>query len=165
MQVYVDCEFTDFINCELISIALIAEDGRELYAEIRDFDKSACSEFVRHAVLPQLGQFPEKVHAEVQLRELVMLWLADVCGESECLICVDNVIDWDLLIELLGEVPSNCRGAVIASLIDQGVRESYFQRHGGRHHALHDARAMKAATAEDLSTAFPVEKIKPTRYF
>lgn len=27
-NVYVDVEFTDFIDCDLISIALVADDGR-----------------------------------------------------------------------------------------------------------------------------------------
>ncbi len=36
MRVFVDCEFTDFIECELISLALVADDGREFYGERSD---------------------------------------------------------------------------------------------------------------------------------
>lgn len=61
VHVYVDTEFTDFLDCELISIGLVADDGREFYGERSDFEQSSCSEFVRAAVLPQLGQYPDRV--------------------------------------------------------------------------------------------------------
>ena len=52
MRIFADTEFTDFIDCDLISIALVAEDGHEFYAERTDFDHHACSAFVREAILP-----------------------------------------------------------------------------------------------------------------
>lgn len=58
MRLFVDTEFTDFIDCDLISIALVATDGREFYGERSDYDQASCSEFVRAAVLSQLGQYP-----------------------------------------------------------------------------------------------------------
>jgi hypothetical protein len=30
---FVDTEFTDFIDCQLISVAIVGEDGREFYGE------------------------------------------------------------------------------------------------------------------------------------
>lgn len=62
MRLFVDTEFTDFIHCELISVALAADDGREFYAGCSDFDRTACSEFVRAAVLPQLGTMHYAMH-------------------------------------------------------------------------------------------------------
>ena len=56
MRVFVDTEFTDFIDCDLVSVALVADDGREFYGERSDFDRASCREFVRAAVLSQLGQ-------------------------------------------------------------------------------------------------------------
>ncbi|WP_434717222.1 hypothetical protein P5X00_39880 (plasmid) [Paraburkholderia sp. A2RO-4L] len=47
MRVYVDTEFTQFIDCDLISIGLVADDGREFYGERADYDRASCSEFVR----------------------------------------------------------------------------------------------------------------------
>ncbi len=58
MHVFVDCEFTDFLECELISLALVADGGREFYGECSEYDLTNCSEFVRVAVLPQRGQHP-----------------------------------------------------------------------------------------------------------
>ncbi|CAB3809093.1 hypothetical protein LMG28614_06950 [Paraburkholderia ultramafica] len=42
MRVFVDTEFTDFIDCELVSIALVADDGREFYGERSDYDRARC---------------------------------------------------------------------------------------------------------------------------
>jgi hypothetical protein len=46
---FVDTEFTDFIDCQPISVAIVGEDGREFYGERTDFKLSACSHFVRAA--------------------------------------------------------------------------------------------------------------------
>jgi hypothetical protein len=56
MLVFLDTEFTDFVRPELISIALVAEDGREFYAERTDYRHDDCSDFVRETVLPLLGR-------------------------------------------------------------------------------------------------------------
>ncbi len=165
MKLYVDCEFTDFICCELISIALVSETGDEFYAECSDFDVSVCSQFVREAVLPQLGQPTTHTYSTCELRDALLRWWRKISAEvSECLICVDNVIDWDLLIDLLGEVPSGWRAILVGHLTDPARREAYFSRHGGRHHALHDARALCASFAGGLSNAVSVADVKPTRF-
>lgn len=47
MLVFIDCEFTDFIDCELISLAMVSEDGRHnIYLELTDFDRTKCNAFV-----------------------------------------------------------------------------------------------------------------------
>ena len=51
MRLFVDTEFTDFIDCDLVSVALVADDGREVYGERSDYDRAICNEFVRAAVL------------------------------------------------------------------------------------------------------------------
>ncbi len=60
MRLSVDCAFADFIDCDLISIALVTDDGRELYGERSDFDDGSCNAVVREAVLPQLGQHADR---------------------------------------------------------------------------------------------------------
>jgi len=52
MLIFLDTEFTQFDRPDLISIALVGEDGREFYAERTDYHRDACSEFVRKEVLP-----------------------------------------------------------------------------------------------------------------
>lgn len=55
---FIDTEFTDFNDSQLISVAIVGEDGCEFYGERSDFERPQCSDFVRDVVLPQLGQFP-----------------------------------------------------------------------------------------------------------
>ncbi|MDR6397475.1 hypothetical protein [Herbaspirillum seropedicae] len=48
-NVFIDTEFTDFLDPQLISIGLITESGEEFYAEL-PYDIKACSAFVKEAV-------------------------------------------------------------------------------------------------------------------
>lgn len=147
-RIFVDAEFTDFIECELISIALIADDGREFYGERMDFDKQICSTFVREAVLPQLGQFPDRVFSRAGLQYALREWLEQFNGGT---FCVDFQGDLDLLVDLLDGMPDGWTAHLVRDQVDQANLESYFQRFGGRHHALHDARALYHALQSDTS--------------
>lgn len=148
MYVFADCEFTDFLDCDLISIALVAADGREFYAERSDYDDAACSAFVREAVLPQLGRWPDRVTTREGLRDALLGWLGGF-GDGGY-VCVDDATDWDLLLDALGDVPPLWQGVLVGQLVNQERREGYFTKHGGRHHALHDARALRASMPENL---------------
>ncbi|WP_245176356.1 3'-5' exoribonuclease [Cupriavidus sp. AcVe19-6a] len=72
---FVDTEFTDFQDCQLISVAIVGEDGREFYGESSDFDRRTCSGFVREAVLPQLGPFPGRSMPTTQLSDELRAWM------------------------------------------------------------------------------------------
>jgi hypothetical protein len=133
MRVFIDCEFTNFIDCELISIGLVADDGREFYGERLDFDKAYCSDFARKTVLPQLGRSPDHVFSRDRLQTALSAWLALFAGEAENTFCVDYAGDWDLLIELLGDVPAGWKGLHIGALIITRRRragEPFFDRRG-----------------------------------
>jgi hypothetical protein len=56
MKLFLDCEFTQLsTQAKLISLALVAENGRELYVELLDtWRPENCSDFVIEIVLPQL---------------------------------------------------------------------------------------------------------------
>lgn len=55
MKYFLDTEFHEEPGTlTLISIALVAEDGREYYAVSSDFDSTICGEWVRAHVLPKL---------------------------------------------------------------------------------------------------------------
>ena len=45
MLVFLDTEFTDFIRPDLISIALLSEDGQEFYAERTNYCHADCSDY------------------------------------------------------------------------------------------------------------------------
>ena len=55
MPVFIDTEFTDFTQIDLISIALVSEDGREFYAERTDYRHEDCNGFVR-VVVPVISK-------------------------------------------------------------------------------------------------------------
>ncbi len=55
MKVYFDTEFTGLHkNTTLISIGLIAEDGRSFYAELDDYDKSQINQWLTDNVISKL---------------------------------------------------------------------------------------------------------------
>lgn len=55
MRYFYDCEFIeDGTTIELISIGVVAEDGRELYAVSTEFDPERAGTWVRANVLPKL---------------------------------------------------------------------------------------------------------------
>lgn len=142
LRVFVDTEFTDFINCDLISVGLVTEDGREFYGERSDFDVASCSEFVRTAVLPQLGRYPDCIFERDALRVALLSWLDQLTYEPQPrVLCFDYGGDWDLLCDLLDGPPKGWLATNIASDIDHGRVEYFYRTHGGRHNALGDARA------------------------
>jgi hypothetical protein len=46
---FLDTEFTDFNACDLISVAMVSEDGREFYGECADFERQLLLKFVNSA--------------------------------------------------------------------------------------------------------------------
>lgn len=145
MRVYLDTEFTDWDNpdADLISIALVAEDGREFYAECTDFDRDACTAFVEDEVLPLLGAPGVPRHDRSALKAAVLDWLR---GIPEPEIAVDYDGDWRLLCRLLGaDLPNNLTVTNIYRSLEKQMVENYYLQHDvPKHHALHDARANRS---------------------
>lgn len=148
MRLFLDTEFTDFIDCELISVGIVSEDGREFYAERNDFDQSKCSDFVKEAVLPLLGKEPAIVGTEDEIGVQLRAWLKQF---NEIEVCVDYTVDFELFSYLVRdpvslEFPRSYRGRNIWSEISEVNIERYWELNGrNAHHALHDARANKFA--------------------
>lgn len=138
---YLDTEFTKLnLDRALISIALVADDGPEFYAEMAEgWSESSCSDFTRKIVLPQLkldvyGMMRQQ--ASQALRKfLIEQGDAEIVGDA-------LAWDWPLLLELLGPpgLPENifgCRGLVADDLAELSDIED------APHHALEDARLMR----------------------
>lgn len=148
MRLFLDTEFTDFIDCELISIGIVSEDGREFYAERTDYDRSKCNDFVKEAVLPLLGKEPAIVGTEEEIGFQLRLWL----GQFELVeVCVDYSMDYELFGYLVRDpdslkIPAAYRCRNIWNDIAAVDVEQYWKINGRHaHHALHDARANKYA--------------------
>ena len=103
--IFIDTEFSDFINTDLISIGAVTEDGsKEFYCELTDFNKKVCSEFVREAVLPQLDFDKFGMCRHVASAKFYQ-WLEELGDEYA--LCPDYSADWECALDLLEDLPSN----------------------------------------------------------
>jgi hypothetical protein len=141
MLIFLDTEFTDFTNTELISIGL-ATDGHTFYAELNDFSLDGCSDFVKKVVLPQLGKNNDCIMNTAQLRQRLLQWLAQF-KESDPVICYDFDGDWLLFTHVMdNQIPEWLSHRNVYRDIDDLVVEQFFVDTGlSDHHALHDASA------------------------
>jgi hypothetical protein len=145
MLVFLDTEFTDPLDCDLISIGMVSEDGRhELYLERSDYCAEWCNSFVHAAVLPQLGRAGPALDRP-QLAAQLIAWFATL-PRSVTVAC-DSFTDWELLLDALDDArPPNLSGRYdLRSLVDSTTFHHavvrFHEQHGPWHHALHDARA------------------------
>jgi hypothetical protein len=82
------------------------------------------------------------------LREALRAWLAGIPGDGAPVLCYDYETDLNLFRFLLGgPLPRGWRLENIAGSRDPARHAAYYARHGGEHHALHDARASAYAFA------------------
>ena len=88
-----DPDFTDLANPDPISIALVADDGCELYPER--------SGFVRSTVLPSLGAAGALMLPKLRLRVSIDTRLARFIDEQP-IVCSDHNVDVALLWKLYG---------------------------------------------------------------
>jgi hypothetical protein len=147
MLVFLDTEFTDSLDCDLISLGMVHEDGQhELYLERSDYRDDWCNSFVRAAVQPQLGAAGPAVTKNQRAARLAA-WFAEL--PSPVTVACDSFTDWELLLDALGdERPANLgsyldlRPAAASPVFSRAVVR-YHEDHGPWHHALHDARAIR----------------------
>lgn len=151
MLIFLCTEFTDFTSHELISLAMVSEDGQhEFYAERYDFDGELCSDFVLFEVLPHLGRFPAALCDRDGLIRRLWQWFATLPGHVQ--IATDYAGDRDLLWDALTNgLPENLDPDVfdLNPLIDDAVfydTVCAYHNDPGQpwHHALHDAKGNRA---------------------
>jgi hypothetical protein len=100
IRVHCDTEFTDFVNCDLISIGLAAENGDEFYGQNFDYIKAWTSGWVKQNVLPLCEN--DKWFKRLDLSARLWQWLDDLpC--THVIITADYNSDWELLVDLLGD--------------------------------------------------------------
>lgn len=104
MLIFLDTEFTDFVDCDLISIGLVDELGREFYAELTDYRQEACSDFVNEVVRPLLKHHKGRIEGnKFFVAKALNEWLAEYKDGAR--ICYDYVLDWYLMADLLKQLP------------------------------------------------------------
>jgi 3' exoribonuclease, RNase T-like len=142
MRYWFDTEFIDDgRTIDLISIGIVAEDGREYYAESADCDYAAASDWVTEHVLPHLtGERKPRNQIADEIKEFV--------GVKPEFWAYYAAYDWVVLCQLYGTMmqlpqtwPMWCRDLkqYVWSLGDTFLQSSR------QHNALDDARWAKEA--------------------
>jgi hypothetical protein len=152
MRNYLDCEFIDDgRTIELISIAIVAEDGRELYEVSSEFDPKQAGDFVRENVLPKLPP-KDTWKTRRQIRDAVKAFLLDDGDGSKPEIwAYFGAYDWVALAQLFGPMVDLPKGMphfamdVKQEMERLGLEKSQVPRldDSEAHDALADARWTK----------------------
>lgn len=166
VQCFLDTEFTDLLNPQLLSLALVDHAFHEHYVELdmqcpEGLDRyKASSEFVRgHEVLGQFGKRPAAKATYWEMGRRTGEWLlaqAEACG-SKVEVCFDYSADWDLLVEAVRNAGlwDRVREVVVPTDVDPltgsrwgeiAAEQCYQQmalRDLRRHHAVADAYALQ----------------------
>ena len=163
MRIFLDTEFTGLhAKTTLISIGLVADDGRKFYAELTDYSKSQVDDWLRDNVISNLVFESDAIH-EVEsnggdiimvgchkdLKRELSAWLSKF-GEieiwSDCL-----AYDWVLFNNIWGHafnIPKNvyyipfdiCTLMKMSGIDPDISKEEYAEVVGGnKHNALFDA--------------------------
>ena len=127
---------------DLISIALVSEDGREFYAESNEFNIHHCDEWVRKNVVDKLGPEKDRIsRAEITNR------LKEYLGENPIIYGYYADYDWICFCWLFGKMidlpkgyPMFCRD-LQQTWVDLGKPEGVKPLNpDNAHHALVDAK-------------------------
>ena len=135
MLVFLDTEFSDFAKPDLISLALVAEDGREFYAERTDYRKK--------------GRVPGAACDSAELALRLRTWFHALPEPS--IIIFDYQTDWDLLAGAMPgrpldsfATPLHLDGYAITHPFFEKAKNLVYTDAWPPHHALADARALMA---------------------
>ena len=147
MLIFLDTEFTGLGQRwpRLISIGLVNEDGREFYAELpmESYHKN-CSPWTTQNVLPLLNGGDCIMQPDV-LRQRLSVWISEF-GSVQIVTDAPN-FDFAFLRSTLYHWPANIDPKPVWFDTRTAVEsyESCFTPSSPRHHALHDAYALRQA--------------------
>lgn len=155
MRVFFDTEFPSVHSdaLDMISAGFVAENGDELYLEISDFDRDACSTFVLDTVLPLLDAPPENVVPLWAFGDRLAQWLRAFNAPIElvCDFAGDKMLIQHFADEAICGLPHPVKVHVwqpnpafeyrLSNIADQFW--SMPQNMAMQHHALFDARCLK----------------------
>lgn len=153
MLIFLDTEFTDFVRPDLISLALVSEDGCEFYVERTDYRQNDCNDFVREFVLPLLGRVPGAACSRPSLTDRLHEWFEQL--PEPATIIYDFESDWLLLVDaILGRAyrnppanfgePLHLGNSSITHPVFERAQNNTYTQDWLPHHALADARALMA---------------------
>jgi hypothetical protein len=147
---FLDTEFNeDGRTIDLISVAMVSEDGREYYAHSSEYDVGNCNEWVRANVLPHVAKVPPIPRHQIaaDIRTLVLH-----SGQRPEFWAYFADYDWVALCQLYGPMialpsgfPFYCRD--LKQLMDErGIKKDALPKQAeAEHDALADARWVRDA--------------------
>ncbi|ABR91865.1 Hypothetical protein mma_3038 [Janthinobacterium sp. Marseille] len=171
MLIFLDTEFTglDQRKPDLISIGLVDETGQEFYAELPEVHWTVqCNEWVHFNVLPHLHGSDDYVQNEALISESLVAWIENISDKA---IIVTDCIDADFtqLKRLLQKWPNNLDVRPIQftawSMGEdkqptlQTLMNNYYGPGRPRHHALHDAHALRLAALYAVKNGWQPENL------
>lgn len=146
MRLFFDTEFIeDGKTIDLISIGIVAADGRELYCESSEFDASKAGPWVKENVLPHLlGKGALLTRAQIARR------VADFAGVSPEFWADYGAYDWVVLCQLYGTMMDLPKGwpmwvRDLRQLVEVCGNPDIPAQGGTVHRAIDDARWCKSA--------------------
>ena len=170
MIVFLDTEFTNFLDPKLLSLGLVTLDGREHYAELNLTTRAgkarvkASSSFVQSGIFDMWGLVPGATGTEWEMGRRTGEWLLGLAAESgtKVEVAFDYSMDYELMEYAIRDCglwdrvckivsPVNVRvltGTITGELAAEECFRALGQRGGRglkRHHALADALALRAA--------------------
>ncbi len=144
MRMFYDLEFGDTAGLiSLVSVGVVAEDGREYYAVSSEFDPLAVHPWVRDNVLPQLPP-TSTWKPRAQIRDELLAFL----GDDPVLWAWFGAYDHVALCQLWGAMPELPRAIPritldVRQLWEHLGRPPLPVQEQGRHDALADARHVR----------------------
>jgi hypothetical protein len=149
MMLFVDTQYTDLDDGELISVGMVSKNLKhEFYAERIGFNQEACSESLKAQVLPLLGKTPNAQLTDAQLAERMYAWFETL--PKKIALAGTSLIELNLMWGALGErKPSNkfthyyLRQLNRSRDYHEGIREYYETEGQSPYHALHAAYAKR----------------------
>ena len=157
MKYWFDTEFIeDGKTIDLMSIGIVAEDGRTFYVECEECDLSRASEWVKQNVIPHLT-------GDTMPRSVIAKKIQAFMGEKPEIWAYYADYDWVALCQLYGTMmelpkgwPMYCRD--LKQWCDQLGNPRLPEQGKGEHHALADAQWTKHAWEflHNYATSAPV---------
>lgn len=152
VRLFLDTEWQNETARELVSLALVSQDGQHRFYAERDPLPDAPSSFVREVVYPLLDRGPAALTDAVFSADL-RIFLAQF---KDPLVLADDALDFSMLSHVLGRFgqpglpPAPPYRPMLITFGDVLMRiEDYFDAHpeakARRHHALVDAEALRWA--------------------
>lgn len=150
MMLFVDTQYTDLDDGELISIGMVSKNLKhEFYAERIGFNIEACSESLKAHLLPLLGKTPNAQLTDAQLAERMYAWFETL--PKKITLAGTSLIELNLIWKALGgRTPSNkfthyyLRQLNRSRDYHEGIRKYREIEGQSPYHALHAARAKRA---------------------